>query len=144
MKKFVIIPFIALLCLTACDAFNSDAPPINIAGEYEGTYVGKMTLSENNCEELMAAVGTESDITLDVLQSADLVSVQFGDGSEAAGSLKDNIATIVKRDVSDSEIFHLEFSDEGISGDVEYIDRAPFAGMLGDPCATYEVSLTRE
>lgn len=144
MKKYVIIPLIALLCLTACDAFNSDANPINVNGEYEGTYVGKMTLSENNCEELVAAIGEESDITLDVLQSADLVSVQFNDGSEASGSLKDNIATIVKRDISNSEIFHLEFSDEGIEGDVEYIDGTPVAGILGEPCATYEVSLTRE
>lgn len=144
MKKFIIIPVIALLCLTACDAFNSDANPVNVNGEYEGTYVGKMTLSENNCEEFVVAVGTETDVKVDVLQSADLVSLGFDDGSEASGSLKDNTTVVVKRDISESEIFHLEFSDEGITGDVEYIDKAPVGGVLGEPCATYDVSLIRQ
>jgi hypothetical protein len=144
MKKFILIPFIALLCLTACDAFKSDANPININGEYEGTYAGKMTLSENNCEDLAAAVGSETDVKINILQSADLVSIEFDDGSEASGSLKDNTTVVVKRDISQSEIFHLEFTDEGITGSVEYIDKAPAGGVLGEPCASYDVSLTKE
>lgn len=144
MKKLIILPFIALLCLLGCDAFNKDVSPININGQYEGTYTGKMTLSKNDCEELNAVVGSEEYIKIDVLQSADVISVGFNDGSEASGTLKDNIAVIVKRDVSESEIFHLEFADDGVKGKVEYIDKAPLGNILGEPCAYYDISLTKE
>lgn len=155
MKTRLIISAVVLVLLSGCSAFDKNASSLSgfspsVAatqggkGQFEGTYKGITSLTENNCEELTGEAGEEAPLSLNIIQTSDLVSVGFEDDSEASGSLEGNKTTVVKRDVSSSGIYHLEFTDTGISGDYEYIEGAPAGGQLGEPCATYSVSLTKE
>jgi hypothetical protein len=156
MKTRLIISTIALMLIAACAAFDKDGtpydgfgpdvvpPPIVAGGQFEGNYKGDMTLTENTCEGLKDEVNAITPLKVNVLQNGDLVSLSFEDNSEASGSMKDGKATVIKRDASSTHIYHLEFSDKGISGDCEYIDKAPVGDQIGEPCAKYTLSLTRE
>lgn len=156
MKTRLFIIFAAALTLAACSAFDNSnkpydgfgpdiVPPPGIGGgAYEGKYVGELTLTENTCENLAEEVDSAKALEVNVLQSGDLVSLGFDDESEASGTLDGANAIVIKRDVSDTMIFHIEFSETGMTGDVSYIDGAPIGDQLGEPCAKYSVSLTKE
>jgi len=157
MKTRLIISAIALTFIASCAAFDKDgkpydgfgpdvSPPSIVAGggQFEGNYKGDITLTENSCEGLKEEVSSKTPLKFNILQNGDLVSIAFEDSSEASGSMKDGTATVIKRDTSSTKIYHLEFSDKGISGDCEYIDKAPVDGQLGEPCAKYSLSLTKE
>lgn len=157
MNKSILVSIISVFLITACSAFTSDSSPFggdfpNVTppfggggGQYEGNYVGEMTLEENTCADLVEAVGAVSELKINVIQSGDLVSVGFEDESEASGSLKDNKTTVIKKETSSTKIYHLEFSEEGVvSGDCEYIEGAPLGDQLGSHCAKYSVELSKE
>jgi hypothetical protein len=133
------------------EGFNPSEVPLNpflSAGPYEGVYTGTMTLdgAEETCVGVEEAVGDAVEITLDVLQAGELVSVMFEDGVEENGKLVNEKVTVVKREASDTRMYHLQFGstglDEeasGVSGTVEV--------FVGDeiitPCATYSLSASR-
>ena len=156
MKKGLLVSILALFLITACSALDSDStpyegfspdvtPPIMGHGRFEGNYVGEMKLVTNECSFLAEELNAATELKLNVLQSSDMVSVAFEDASEVSGSLDENDSTIiVKRDISESRIYYLTFSDEGITGECEYIEGAPVDGQLGEPCATYTVELAKE
>lgn len=155
MNKRVFVYFIALALIAGCSALDSsstldnDQLPTLVPlpdGQklYEGNYKGEITLVENNCEFLAEEVDSKVPFAISVLQSGDVISVQFEDETEAAGTLKDNKASVVKKDVSESRIYHLEFGENDLTGDCEYIDSPPVAGQLGEYCAKYSLALTKE
>ena len=156
MKNRIIVLGLALTLLAACNAFDNSSKPYdgfgpNIVpppgvggGPFEGNYKGEMTLTENNCSELADEVDAKTALAFNVVQNADLVSLQFEDEREASGSMKDGKTTIVMKDTSNTKIYHLEFTDKGITGTCEYIEGAPIGDQLGDPCAKYSVALSKE
>jgi len=157
MKTRVFITIVAAMMVAACSAFDTNntpyegfgpdivPPPLaGGGGQFQGSYKGEITLQENDCEFLADEVGVASPVVFDVLQSGNLVSVGFEDESEASGDLDGSKVTIVKRDVSNTRIYHIEFTDTGITGDCEYIDSAAVANQIGDSCAKYGLSLTKE
>lgn len=157
MKKGILVAILSVFLISACSAFDSDSspyggdfpnltPPFGFGGgQYEGNYVGEVTLEENNCADLTEAVGSVSELKINVIQSGDLVSVAFEDESEVSGSLKDSKTTIIKKDVSNTNIYHLEFSEDGtVTGNCEYIEGAPIGDQLGSHCAEYSVELAKE
>jgi hypothetical protein len=127
------------------EGFNPSEVPLNpflAAGPYEGVYTGTMTLEsvDETCVGVAEAVGDAVEITLDVLQAGELVSIMFKDGVEENGKLVNDKVTVVKREASDTRMYHLQFGstglDEeasGVSGTVEV--------FVGDeiitPCAKY-------
>jgi len=156
MKTRIFVTVIAAMLVAGCSAFDNSnkpydgfgpdiSPPAFVGGgAYEGDYKGEMALTENNCEFLEESVGASTPLAVNVIQSGELVSFGFEDESEASGSLDGSKTTIIQRNVSNTLIFHVEFTETGITGDCKYIDRAPVLDQLGEPCATYSVSLTKE
>jgi predicted small secreted protein len=156
MKSRILLVVVAAMMVAACNAFDDSntpyegfgpdiIPPIMGAGPFEGSYRGEMTLTENNCQDLIDAVDSTSEISFTVLQSSNLVSVGFDDETEASGSLdSDNKTAIVKHDASDTKIFHLQFSETGVNGECEYIEGAPIGDQLGEPCAVYSIDMSRQ
>ena len=156
MKTRILVVIVAAMMVAACSAFDNSnkpydgfgpdiVPPPGIGGgAYEGTYIGELKLTENSCEGLIEELDSTKALEVNVLQSGDLVSLGFEDESEASGTLDGAKAIIVKKDVSDTMIFHIEFTETGITGDCAYIDGAPIGDQLGEPCAKYSVSLTKE
>lgn len=155
MKIRIFVTVVAMVLVAACAAFDNDSKPydgfspdvvapVGGGGQFQGNYKGEITLTKNGCENLAEEVDSKTPLTLNVIQNGELVSVAFEDESEASGDLEGSKTTIVKRDVSNTKIFDLEFTDSGITGVCEYIDGAPTAGQLGEPCAQYSVSLTKE
>jgi len=156
MKIRLLVCVISLAFMAACSAFDKDPklydgfdpsiqPPFMTAGsgQYDGTYKGEMKLAENNCENLADAIDSTTPLKVNVIQSGDVMSVQFDDDGEISGTVKDGKVTILKRDVSNSRIFHLEFTENGVTGECEYIDAAPVGDQLGEPCAKYSLSLSK-
>jgi hypothetical protein len=103
-----------------------------------------MTLesADEDCVGIVDEVGVEIPVTLDVIQAGEVISVQFEDDTEESGKLVDTKVTVVKREASDVRMYHLEFSDEGVSGQVEvFVDDG--ADGLIDPCGSYAISASR-
>ncbi len=155
MKIRIFVTVIALALVSACAAFDDNGTPYegfgpdvvapySNGGEFQGTYKGQITLTENSCANLAEEVGAKEDLTLDVIQSGELVSIAFEDSSESSGNIKDGKTVIVKREVSSTKIFDIEFTDTGMAGVCEYIDGAPVAGQLGATCAKYSIEMTKE
>lgn len=156
MKTRIFVVVVAAMMVAACSAFDNNnkpydgfgpdiVPPPGVGGgAYEGVYKGELKLIENACVDLVAEIDSTEPLEVDIVQSGDLVSMGFEDDTEASGSVTEGKATIIKRDVSNVMIFHIEFVDGAISGECSYIEGAPLGDQLGEPCAKYSVSLTRE
>lgn len=145
----------ALVLLAACSAFDTSSKPYDNApndyiympgtgGQFAGKYVGETTLTENSCENLAEEIDAKAPITLDIIQSSQLVSVGFEDETQVTGNLDGSKVTVVKKEASSSRVFYLEFTDKGISGICEYIDTVPVGDQLGDYCAKYSLELTKQ
>ena len=148
------ILFVAVSCifLMSCSAFEHDDLTLPVdaqgnpslsgfAGTYEGVYKGAMTLSRNECEGAGATVEMPDEVTADVLQSGDIMSIQFGDGMEATGTMKDNSVVLVFKDVSVSKIYRLDFNEDGITGICE-VSETTVSGDLSKTCAEYSLELS--
>lgn len=153
----VAVALLVLPALSACSAFSHDNTPyegfnesqipVNPflgTGPYEGVYTGTMTLdrADEDCVGIVDEVGVEIPVTLDVIQAGEIISIQFEDDTEESGKLVDTKVTIVKREASDVRMYHLDFADEAISGQVEVFIDDGADGMF-DPCGSYTVSASR-
>ncbi|MFH1652764.1 MAG: hypothetical protein ABIE74_01780 [Pseudomonadota bacterium] len=147
--RFLIIAVLVSL-VSACAAFDSDEstgglknPDGSIAAvpdvKFEGIYKGDKKLTKNSCLNMKDEVETSAPITLDVLQSAAVISVMFEDKEVVDGNMKDNKVELMKKADDKSSIISLQFKDKNITGTEDYFEGAE----LNTPCATYELKLSR-
>ena len=146
--------FVVLSCflLISCSAFEHDDMTIPVdsegnpsitgtSGTYEGVYDGTVKLVSNDCSNAGASVSMPTEITADILQSGDIISVQFDDEQDVTGKLQDNSAVLVLKESNLTKIYRLNFNEDGITGTCE-ISESTASGELGNTCASYDVELT--
>lgn len=170
-RLLVIIPCVLLF---ACSAFDNSDQTLPVGpdgefsigadggGEYEGVYSGTVTLVSNECVGAGAEIAMPTEMTADVLQSGNIISIQFGaeavvedevvaedaedevvaddNSTEITGTLVDNAVTLVYKELNISKIYRLNFSEDGITGTCE-IAESTVSGELGATCATYDIEL---
>ncbi len=149
---------LALMMVAACSAMDSGESdlgdgssvimPSVIAGvdsEFSGDYVGNMIVQENLCDNLMAEVGEEVPLKINVIQSGTLVSLGFADETEASGILnEENAATVIKREFGNVDIYNITLVEDGtMKGVVEHMEHGSGADSM-DPCAIYDLQMVKE
>lgn len=158
MIRRLMIVALALFFVSACNAFDHDNTPFEGFSErdvpfnpfltvapYEGIYTGTIVLErlDEGCIGVEGTVGEEKPITLDVVQANEYINVKFEDGAEAEGKLYETKVTVVKKDMNDTRMFHLEFLEEGIiEGSCDVLAGSGENASV-EPCAVYSLSLSK-
>ncbi len=158
MIRRLMIVALALLFVSACNALDHDNTPFEGFSErdvpfnpfitvapYEGIYSGTIVLEslDEGCIGVEDVVGEEKSITLDIIQANEYINVKFADETEAEGKLFGSKVTVVKKNMNDTRMFHLEFLEGGLIEGACDVLAGSGENASVEPCAIYSLSLSK-
>jgi len=146
----------AMLFVCGCSAFENDGNAIEGFGDLDvatptiqkemgpntGYYAGAMTLDSNTCQSVSDETGTESTMSVDIIEDNAILNATFEGGINASSTLEGGKATFMTEISGVKHVYYFTFKEGVIEGKAEVIE-ADEAGQYGDPCASYMLLLNK-